>query len=253
MNELQKFFEVNEQNLMNKWVHYFDIYERYFSSYRDKEVVILEIGVYQGGSINMWKEYFGNKAKIYAIDINPLCKRFESENVRIFIGSQSDRAFLQEVINEIPELDILIDDGGHYMDQQIISFEELYPHVKEGGIYLCEDLHTSYWKDYGGGLKKSDTFIEYSKNLIDLLNSWHYAPEQSITQFTRSTYSLHYYDSVLVIEKRKIAKPESRVTGKPVIDQSSFDADDTRNKVKSVSANETSLFNKLSNFVKKKN
>ena len=74
---------------------------------------------------------------------------------------------------KIPKIDILIDDGGHSMNQQIISFEELYSHIKEDGIYLCEDLHTSYWKTYGGGYKNKESFIEYSKNFIDYINAFH--------------------------------------------------------------------------------
>ena len=83
--------------MIHKWIHYFDIYERHFSRFRNKEVVILEIGVFQGGSLQMWKEYFGDKAKIYGVDIEPQCKTLEEENVKIFIGSQSDRNFLRNL------------------------------------------------------------------------------------------------------------------------------------------------------------
>jgi cephalosporin hydroxylase len=98
------------------------------------ELNILEIGISHGGSLQLWKKYFGDKVNIYAIDINPQCKKLEEERVQIFIGSQSDPRFLQEVLKELPEMDIIQDDGGHVMDQQIISFENLYLHVKEGGF-----------------------------------------------------------------------------------------------------------------------
>lgn len=208
---------------MNKWMHYFEIYHRHFSRYAGKEVVILEIGVFQGGSLRMWKDYFGEKAKIYAIDVFDQCKQFEEEQIEIFIGSQSDRTFLQEVKTKIPKVDILIDDGGHFMDQQIISFEELYPHIKSDGIYLCEDLHTSYWKRYGGGYQNPSSFIEYSKKFIDFINAWHTEDEQlQINDFTRSAYSLHYYDSVLVIEKKMMAPPYSEIRGELVIKLEDF-------------------------------
>ena len=112
-SDLEKYFRNNTGRLIHKWNHYFDIYERHFNRFRNKEVVILEIGVSQGGSLQMWKNYFGGKAKIYGIDVNPSCKELEEENIKIFIGSQSDRKFLRGVKESIPKVDILIDDGGH--------------------------------------------------------------------------------------------------------------------------------------------
>ncbi len=226
MSKLRKYFDANSNgNCIDKWDHYFDIYEFWFNKYKNKPIVLLEIGVFQGGSLNMWREYFGDQAKIYAIDINPLCKQFETENTKIFIGSQSDREFLNNVKSQIPEIDILTDDGGHMMDQQIITFEELYGHVKNGGTYLCEDLHTSYWDAYDGGYKKRGSFIEYSKNFIDKLNAWHLKDSKvEVDQFTRTTYSLHYYDSILLIEKKKINKPFSNRKGEIIIPIASFPA-----------------------------
>lgn len=214
MNDLAIYFNQNKNRVVDKWDHYFEIYDRHFSKYRNKEIVLLEIGTFQGGSLQMWKHYFGDKAKIYGIDINPNCKQIEEENITVIIGSQSDRNFLKTVIKDIPPIDILIDDGGHTMLQQIISFEELFDHVKPDGVYLCEDLHTSYWKEYGGGFKRRGSFIEYSKNMIDKLNAWH-SREKShpVSSFTKSVHSMHYYDSILVIEKRPVTKPFCSRTG----------------------------------------
>src|SRR5450432_1914397 len=129
MQSTREIFESHEGNLIHKWNHYFEIYDRYFAAYQGKEVVVLEIGVSQGGSIDLWKKFFGKGLKYYGIDINPGCKQFESENVTIFIGSQEDPAFLNKIKNEIPDLDILIDDGGHTMRQQIVTFEYLYDKI----------------------------------------------------------------------------------------------------------------------------
>jgi hypothetical protein len=215
MNDLEKYFNANTKRRIFKWHHYFEIYDRHFSKFRNREINILEIGVLHGGSLQMWKDYFGPKAKIYGIDVNPECKKFEEENIKIFIGSQSDRNFLGEIKKEIPLLDILIDDGGHQVEQQITSFEELFEHMDSDAVYLCEDLHTSYWEEFGGGYKKPDSFIEYSKNFIDCINAYHSKGDLlKINPFTQSVHSLHYYDSVLVIEKRKIEKPYTLKTGK---------------------------------------
>src|SRR5436305_1799894 len=97
MNELEEYFNKNTDRVIHKWHHYFEVYDRHFSKYRDKEIVLLEIGTFHGGSLQMWKSYFGDKAKIYGMDINPNCKEVEEENIKVYIGSQSDRKFLQKV------------------------------------------------------------------------------------------------------------------------------------------------------------
>jgi hypothetical protein len=155
-NPLWQYFCNNQKRLIYKWHQYFDIYHNHFSRFRGLPIKVLEIGVAHGGSLQMWKSYFGEQAYIYGIDIDPRCKQLEEERVEIFIGSQTDRDFLQYVRNTIGTVDIIIDDGGHTMEQQICSFEELYPAVQERGVYLVEDLHTSYWSGYGGGYKKEE-------------------------------------------------------------------------------------------------
>lgn len=218
MNDLQKYFENNQGNLINKWMHYFDIYDQYFHKYRGQEVVFVEIGVFQGGSLQMWKEYFGEKAKIYGIDINPACKQFEDEQITILIGDQEDKNFLAEVKKQIPQIDILLDDGGHTMKQQINTFEILFDHIKDGGVFLCEDLHTSYWWRYGGGLRRRGTFIEYSKRLVDDMHAWYSSSNNfKITKYTQSIRAIHFYDSIVVMEKESIVKPVAKQTGKMML------------------------------------
>ena len=214
MNDLEKYFTENTGRLIHKWKHYFDVYDRHFSRFRGTDVHIVEFGVSQGGSLQLWKEYFGPHCKIYGVDINPHCKNLEEDQIQIFIGDQEDRDFLKHLSEKIPRIDILIDDGGHTMKQQIHTFEELFNHIDENGVYLCEDLHTSYWPEWGGGYKKEDSFIEYSKNFIDYINAWHSKTTSlNMSEFTTSVHSLHYYNSVLAIEKRPIEKPFHLKTG----------------------------------------
>lgn len=227
MSQFQTYFENNTTNAVHKWIHYFDIYDFWFKKSKNKPIVILEIGVYQGGSLKMWRDYFGEEAKIFAIDINPLCKQFETENTKIFIGSQEDKEFLKYVKTQVPKFDILIDDGGHTMQQQIVSFEELYDHIKDDGLYLCEDLHTSYWKNYGGGYKNPNSFIEHSKNFIDSINAWHSKEKQlTVNNITKNTYALHYYDSVLVMEKKLMTQPVVEMKGEIIIPIHNFPTPD---------------------------
>jgi hypothetical protein len=214
MNDLEKYFTENTGRLIHKWKHYFEIYDRHFSRFRGTDVHIVEFGVSQGGSLQMWKEYFGPNCKIFGVDINPHCKKIEEEQIQIYIGDQEDRKFLKSLAKNIPKIDILIDDGGHTMKQQINTFEELFTHIDKNGVYLCEDLLTSYRSEWGGGYRKRGTFIEYSKQFIDCINAWHSKTMRlSVTEFTRSVHSLHYYDSILVIEKRAIEKPFHLKTG----------------------------------------
>jgi methyltransferase family protein len=217
MNDLEKYFTQNTGNLIHKWMHYFEIYDRHFSRYRGTDVHLVEFGVNHGGSLQMWADYFGPRARIYGIDINPECQALAENAIDILIGSQDDRAFLRSVADKIPRVDILIDDGGHTMQQQTNTFEELFAHIDPHGVYLCEDLHTSYWERFGGGYANPKSFIEYTKNFIDALNAWHSEDSRrlEVSTFTRSVHSLHYYDSVLVIEKRPIEPPYHVQKGSP--------------------------------------
>lgn len=213
-NDLEKYFMSNNKRIIHKWWHYFEIYDKYFSKFINKKPTILEIGVSKGGSLQMWKSYFGEGAKIYGVDIDETCKNYEENDIEIFIGSQDNRDFLKSIKNKIGNIDILIDDGGHEMSQQIITFEELFSGINiNGGIYLCEDTHTSYFTSWpGAGVKNPNSFIEMTKNLIDKLHSWH-TDEIQNDEFSDSAHSIHYYDSIVVIEKRIKEMPWHGMTG----------------------------------------
>jgi cephalosporin hydroxylase len=220
MNKLEQYFYSNTGKTIDKFLHYFEIYQRHFSRFIGKDVTVLEIGVSKGGSLELWRHYFGSKCKIYGIDIDPKCKNLESEQIEIFTGDAEDREFLSAVKEKMSKIDIVIDDGGHTMNQQITAFEELYPFVSPDGVYLCEDLMTSYIEQFDGGYKKKNTFIEYSKDLIDDLNGWHFTKKSGLSrkksgvnEFTLSTHSMHYYNGVLVIEKRKMDPPFAAMIG----------------------------------------
>lgn len=145
-----------------------DWYEAYFARLRNEPIKILEIGVKNGGSIAMWERYFP-KAEIFGVDIIENCKRFASKRTRIFIGDQGDPEFLRSVIRETgTPLDVIIDDGGHTMQQQCTSFEVLFEHVRPSGYYVVEDIHTSYREKQGGGDPgKPGTFLAMLKGMLD--------------------------------------------------------------------------------------
>ena len=196
----------HDKRLINKWKHYFPIYERHFTDFVYKPVTFIEIGCGLGGSLQMWKQYFGPHARIVGIDINPQCKRFADDQIEIHIGAQQDPGFLQRVIDQVGIPDIVLDDGSHVMSHIVATFDFLYPKMLKNGMYLVEDLHTAYWEEYEGGLRKPANFIELSKNLIDELNADHSRGAMPPTEFTKCTTAIHFYDSVVVFERGAYTK-----------------------------------------------
>jgi SAM-dependent methyltransferase len=208
-------FLTNDKRIIWKWKHYFPIYERHFKDFVYKPVTVVEIGCGLGGSLQMWKRYFGPHARIVGVDINPACKTFEEDQVEVRIGDQSDEKFLQSLIDEFGVPDIVLDDGSHMMSHVTSSFQFLYPRMTKSGVYLVEDLHTAYWDEFEGGLRKPSTFIESCKNLIDELNADYTRDALPPTEFTRSTSSIHFYDSVVVFERGIHTKKSWLKTGTP--------------------------------------
>lgn len=214
MNPLERHFRRNDKRLINKWMHYFDAYHRHFAAYRRRPITVLEFGVNQGGSLQMWRSYFGRRAQIVGVDIDPRCAALTGPNIEIHIGDQGDRAFLRSLAEKVGPIDIVVDDGGHEMHQQIATFEELWPAVRDGGVFLTEDTHTSYWERYGGGYQREGTFMEYVKDKIDQLNAWHSKEEGfEVDDYTRTIRSMHFYDSIVVFEKGTVVKPHHEKTG----------------------------------------
>lgn len=202
---LWKYFLENDGNKITRWTHYFPIYEKHFERFRNKPVKILEIGVLNGGSLPMWQKYFGPLSKIVAIDITPSCKSYEIPGTQVRIGDQSDEKFLQELVDEFGEFDVVIDDGSHQVAHVNKTFQYLYPKMSKNGVYLVEDTHAAYWKDsHGGGLDEPESIINVSKNLIDKLNADHTRGQVEPDDFTRSTQSITFYDSVIVFERGEI-------------------------------------------------
>jgi cephalosporin hydroxylase len=199
-NPLWQWFNDTTGRKSSKWRHYFDVYDQYFSRYRGTQVRILEIGIWNGGSLQMWKDYFGSLAEVVGMDIDERCKEFEEDQITVIIGDQTDVSLLES----LGEFDIILDDGGHTMSQQTVSFNTLYSHVKPDGIYMVEDTHTSYMPQF---IDSEPTFMDFTKTLVDKLHA-HY-PSGQIGPFARTTNAIHYYDSIVVFEKSEKIQPQS--------------------------------------------
>ena len=177
---------------------YFQVYEEMFNKYVGKKITFVEVGVLQGGSLFMWREYFGKDARIIGIDLHPNAKELEKHGFEIYIGSQSDKNFWRNFYTKVGKIDILLDDGGHVNDQQIITLSESVNNINDDGIIMTEDVHTSYFKKFGNPSKYS--YINYSKYLIDVVNSRFPETEIKKNNFRNKIYSISFYESIVAIK-----------------------------------------------------
>ncbi len=204
---LAKIFFSNRGQVIHKWVHYLEIYERHLARFRDTPVRMLEIGVSKGGSLAMWRQYFGGRATIFGIDIDPQCVHCVSPPNQVRIGSQDDPQFMRSVVAEMGAPDVVLDDGSHIGRHQRASFDILFPMLNDGGLYIIEDLHTAYWPGlYQGGHRRAGTAIEHLKEMIDDLHAW-YHTRPTTTPAKDHIGAIHVYDSIAVIEKRRKERP----------------------------------------------
>ena len=205
--ELAKLFFAHRGRTVHKKVHYLELYERHFSTFRGRALKMLEIGVNAGGSLDLWRQYFGSDATIFGIDIDPGCASHVDEPNQVRIGSQDDPHFLKSVIAEMGEPDIILDDGSHIGRHQKASFDILFPLLTDGGLYVIEDINTSYWDShYEGGYRRRGTAIELVKQMIDDLHGWYHDRPQK-TPARDWIKGLHIYDAMVVIEKGRTTRP----------------------------------------------
>lgn len=169
-----------------------------------------------GGSLEMWRDYFGPACRVTGVDIDPRCAALGGDRITVVTGDQEDRAFLHDLPAAAGPPDIVIDDGGHGMRQQINTLEEIWPYLAYGGTWLTEDTHTSYWDRFGGGLCRQGTFVEYAKRIADQVSAWHSeTPGFQPDMWTRTVAGIHFYDSVVVLDKDQIREPSApEVTGR---------------------------------------
>lgn len=218
-NDMERLFYGHVGRQSFKWHHYLEVYDRHLNRFRNTPVKIIEIGVQTGGSLQIWRKYFGRDAIIFGIDIDKECARFDNGDAKVRIGSQNDPIFLRNVISEMGGVDIVIDDGSHVAEHQKTSFETLFPLLSNCGVYICEDLQTSYWKVYhNGGYKRTGTFIEVAKQLIDDMHAWYHDRPSVVTPNAEAKiFGISFYDGIAVIEKRE--KERGYFSGMPPLER----------------------------------
>jgi hypothetical protein len=236
MKTIEELFTNTTGGVVYKWRHYLPIYEALFKPFANSAVKILEIGVLRGGSLKLWREYFGSNSQIFGIDIDPASKQYESDGVKIFIGNQGDPEFLSAVIKQTGGFDIVIDDGAHTNFMVMSSLETLYGHTRH--LYIVEDTHALYWwwgfysffRDIqfafgaqGGALAKINqlskifkllclgkySFIGFIHKIQNKMttdwhgNFWRKEKSSDVSDFIAATNGISVYDSLVVFEKGK--------------------------------------------------
>ena len=201
-----------------KWLHYFDVYDRHvgeFLAERDRRGLreplrVLEIGVWRGGSLELWREFLGGDAVIFGVDIDPESARVPSDTAKVRTGSQTDQTFMRGVLQEMGGVDLIVDDGSHRSQDVLESLRFLYPALACPGLYIIEDLHTSYWSDWGGGFKSKRSSLEQMKSLVDVLHAPYTdarVDEFGLGMTHSSLKGVHFYDSMVVLEKDTVPDP----------------------------------------------
>jgi len=203
--DLWNYFTSNTGRKITKWKHYFSIYEKHFGQIRNKPINILEIGILNGGSLEMWRYYFP-EATIVGIDINPACKQHEQEGINIRIGDQTDENFLQSLIDEFGTFDLILDDGSHHVAHVNKTFQFLFPKLADDGIYFIEDTHAAYWDSHGGSINAPESINNVAKGMIDSINADHARGQKEPDYFTRNIKCMSVYDSIIVFDKGNVGE-----------------------------------------------
>lgn len=199
-----------------KYKNYFNVYENIFKNFKNKKVTFVEVGVFSGGSLFMWKKFFGKKARIIGVDLNPELKRFEKFGFEIFVGNQSSKEFWKSFFKKVGKVDIVIDDGGHTNYQQIMTAVCCIPNIKDNGILVVEDVFHSYLrKKYFNPSKFS--FLNFSKKLIDDINFRFPNFNQFKFSLNRYIYSIEYFESLVCFNiNKKLCKKNEVIKNKGI-------------------------------------
>ena len=247
MNKIYKSF-LKSKYYSIKYKKYFDIYDELFKKFINKKITIVEIGILNGGSLFMWKNYFGKKAKIIGIDLNPKTKQLEKYGFKIFNGNQSNKHFWEKFFKKVRKLDIIIDDGGHTNEQQLLTTIYTVPHINNGGLLAIEDTHSSYLRRFQNPSKYS--FMNFSKKIIDDINYMYPNIGKFNFSLNKFIYSIQYFESIVCfkIDKKKcVLNKRLENNGKKI------DTEDIKDKYESLIKSNNFIFNLIGRILLKFN
>ncbi len=174
---------------------YFQVYDELLERFRNREITFVEVGVLNGGSLFMWRDYLGPHARIIGIDFNPNARKWEGAGFEIHIGNQADPRFWDSFFSAVGDVDVILDDGGHSNEQQIVTTLQCIPHVRDKGMLIVEDTHASYMKTFGNPSRYS--FINFAKRMIDRINYRFPDIQPSADSWEKVVYSMAVYQSMI--------------------------------------------------------
>jgi hypothetical protein len=219
MKSLSALYASHTGKVTDKWGLYLDVYDRLFASRRDDPVTLVEVGVQNGGSLEIWPRFFANGVAFIGCDIDPGCRAltFDDARLSVIVGDANSSAVHQAIRAKAPSWDIFIDDGSHTSHDIIASFCNYFPWLRPGGLHIIEDLHCSYWPKFGGGIWQDNSSMEFLKLLADINNHHYWKEEAGLDDLLApffpdaarpnaalfaDLFSVAFYDSLCVIEKR---------------------------------------------------
>jgi glycosyltransferase involved in cell wall biosynthesis/exonuclease VII small subunit len=230
MNDLTSIYQTHKGKVSDKWTIYLNEYDRILNSYRNKKINFLEIGVQNGGSLEIWSKYFFEALNIVGCDINAKCGELEytDSRVNVVVGDACDKKTQTKILNQINEFDVIIEDGSHTSSDIIKTFALYFKNLKLGGVFVFEDLHCSYWKEYEGGVYDPYSSMNFFKALSDVVNYQHWGLNKTRKEFLagfeekygivfeglEEIHSIEFFNSVCVIRKESA---ELNSLGKRVI------------------------------------
>lgn len=232
MNTLADLYAAHDGKVSDKWSLYLVEYERLLAPYRDRAVDLLEIGIQNGGSLELWSRYFSFARHLVGCDINPDCAKltYDDPRIRVVVGDANHDATEQEVSAIAERFDVIIDDGSHRSSDVVRSFARWFARLADGGIYIAEDLHCSYWLSYEGGLHDPASSVAFFKALCDVVSHEHWGlartRAEELAVFSQRyavdldeallehVHSVEVVDSMCIVRK---AAPSGNVLGRRVI------------------------------------
>jgi O-antigen biosynthesis protein len=191
--DLKKIFAEHTGKVSDKWTLYVSEYERHFQMYRDRPVRLLEIGIQNGGSLEVWAKYFSRAKKLVGCDIDAKCfsLRFENKKIAVVVGDANCDEIEQRILAKSASFDLIVDDGSHRSSDIVRSFARYFKHLSDDGLYVAEDLHCSYWQQFEGGIFHPFSSISFFKRLADVVNHQHWGVGKARIQLLK-TFNREY-------------------------------------------------------------
>jgi GT2 family glycosyltransferase len=224
MTTIEQLYREHSGKVSDKWSQYLGTYERLFAEYQARPVRLLEIGIQNGGSLEIWAKYFPNAQCLIGCDIDPLCNllRYDDPRISVIVGDAGEPRTRTAVLTLSERFDLVVDDGSHRSSDIVKAFAAYFPVLVDGGLFVAEDLHCSYYRDWEGGLFDPHSSIAFFKRLADIVNHEHWGVPRTraslVEGFARqygaemsedllaSVHSVEFVNSICVIRKLPAAR-----------------------------------------------